>query len=539
VSKQPAVRRGATWLLGVVLLVVAAALLGPPLRPAPPTSGPRAESPRLVVLVAIDQFRYDYLTRFRDEYEAGLARLLRDGASFTNATLQHYPTVTAAGHATMLSGAPLSVSGIIGNDWFDRDSGKTVTSVSDETVTRLGGSGQGASPRRLLVSTLGDELKMSGKGDTRVIGISRKDRGAIFTAGHMADGAYWVDSQTGGFVSSTFYFKALPAWVEEFNRRRLPDTYAGKSWEPLRKSGSGAPLATMPAETGPKLYDALEPTPFGNEVLEAFAETAVDALKLGQRGATDLLTVSFSANDSVGHEHGPDSAQVHDMCLRTDVLLGRFLDFLDRRVGAGRFLVVLTADHGVAPRPEWLAERRMPGGRMETATLKDAIQHALAREFGDGQWILSTAGTSPYLNHALIREKRLDPAVVRRVAATAVGAVPHVARVFTREQLLGGDVPPDPVSQRVVRSYYPGRSGDLEILLEPYWIRGRDAATHGTPYLYDTHIPIVFMGPGVKRGLYDRATALNDVAPTLATMLEVEIPSGSSGRVLDEMLAGR
>lgn len=485
--------------------------------------GPR-ERPRLVLLIVVDQFRHDYLTRFRDSYSGGLRQLLTQGADFTNAYLEHYPSVTAVGHATMLSGAPPSVSGIIGNDWYDRDDKKTVTSVSDSAVTALGGVAA-ASPHRLLVSTLGDELKMAGRG-SRVIGLSLKDRSAILPVGRMADGAFWYDMGSGAFGSSTWYAPDLPVWVKEFNARRTADGYAGKTWVG----------GTLPA-VGPKLYDAVYGSPFGNELLADLAEAALLAEKLGTHETTDLLTVSFSSNDAVGHKNGPDSPEVAEMAKRTDGVLARLLAAVDQKVGLDRTLVILTADHGVAPLPEVMAQRRMPGGRLVRKDLVNPVEAALASAYGSGTWVEGRAGSSLYLNRALIKDKKLDPRQVEETAARAAESIPHVYRAFTREQLFRGDVPRNPWTSRLLAGFNPERSGDVEILLEPYWVGGEKDASHGTPYSYDTHIPLVFMGPGVRGGRYDGAVAMNDIAPTLATMLEVETPSGSSGRVLSEMLA--
>lgn len=495
------------------------------------------KEPRLVLLIAVDQFRYDYLTRFRDEYKGGFDRLLRNGANYVNANLEHYPTVTAVGHSTMMSGATPQTSGIVGNDWFDREAGKDVTSVSDDDTKLLGGSATaGASPHRLLVDTVGDELKRAHHDRSKVIGISLKDRASILPVGHMADAAYWYDTRTGDFVSSTYYFKQLPEWVQTFNHLRLPDKFAASEWH--FNAAAPADVFTMPREPGAKLSAAVYSSPFGNELLEQFTENALRQEKLGQHESTDLLTVSFSSNDAIGHTYGPDSPQVHDMCIRTDRELGKLFAYLERTIGMQHILVILTADHGVMPLPEDLRRDRMPGGRMENATLFDPMQKALAARFGAGEWLLKTAGSSPYLNLNLIAEKKLDRSEVERVAAAAIAGVPHVSRVYTRQQLLLGQVSGDKLSEKVVRSFNARRSGDLEVLLDSYWIRGATGTTHGTPYSYDTHIPLIFMGPGIKPGRYVRPVALNDLAPSVATMLDIEIPDGSVGRPLSEMMTG-
>ena len=499
---------------------------------APPVA--QAGRPRLVLLIAVDQMRYDYLTRFRDRFKGGIKRLLDEGAVFTNANLEHYPTVTAVGHATMLSGATPALSGIVGNDWYDRETGKNVTSVFDPAAKLLGAKGSASSPGRLQVSTLGDEVKMADR-RSRVVGLSFKDRSAILPAGRMADGAYWQDGASRNFVSSTWYFAELPAWVAAFNERHLADRFAGAEW----KAADGRLLKTMPSAPGPELNAAIYLSPFGNELLEAFAEAALDGAELGQREVTDVLTVSFSSNDGLGHVVGPDSEEMADMTVRTDQVIGALLAAVERRVGPGRTLVALTADHGVAPVPEVMAERRMPGGRMKTADLADPVNGALTAAYGPGKWVAGTAGSGLYLNRSLIRDKNLDEGEVESRAARVLSDTPHVARVFTRAQLLLGQVGSDSACRRVLRSFHAQRSPDVEVLLEPYWIREEKGTTHGTPYSYDSHIPLVLFGPGIRPGRYDRAVALNDLAPTLATLLAVETPSGSDGRVLEEALTGR
>jgi Type I phosphodiesterase / nucleotide pyrophosphatase len=495
---------------------------------------------RLVLLVTVDQFRFDYLTRFADEYDGGLARMTRDGANFVDAHLEHYPTVTAPGHTALASGAMPATSGIIGNDWFDREAGKNVTSVSDEQVKQVGGiPATSASPHRLQVTTIADELKLAARARgakelPRTIGISLKDRSAILTVGSSADGAFWYDSGTGEFVTSTYYVDSLPVWVQQFNELRLRDTFAGKPWPFL---AAPAAVRTIPSKPGPELYAAIYGSPFGNELLTRFAEAALDGERLGQRDAVDVFSVSYSSNDSVGHTHGPDSAEVRAISVQTDKTIGELLNAVDKRVGLDRVLVVFTSDHGVAPLPELLAERRLPGGRIAQEDLFGPIRRSLEGRFGNGQWILGTAGTSPYLNHALMVERGVDQAEARQVAAAAARSIPQVARVYTREQLLHGSVPTDTMSRRILQSYHPRRSGDLEIVLNPFWIRQKTGTTHGTPYPYDSHIPLIFLGKGIRPGRYAQHVALNDVAPTLAARLGISLPSGSDGRVLSVLLA--
>lgn len=502
--------------------------------------GQLPKQPKLILVIVVDQFRYDYLTRFQGDYTSGLDLLLKKGAVFTNAYLKHFPTVTAAGHATVLTGATPALSGIVGNEWYDRESGEKVTSVSDSSVKLLGGANKsGASPHRLLVSTVGDELKMAGKGESRMIGMSLKDRSAILPAGHMADGAYWFDDTTGNFVSSSYYFAELPAWVREFNAGRSAERYSGLVWsELIHRSNGGAaePFEKLPVEIGPRYYESLVKSPFGNDLLESFAEHAIEAEQFGARDGTDVLTVSFSSNDYVGHEVGPDSPEVRDISIRTDRVLGKFFEFLRKGLGLENVLVIMTADHGVAPVPEVLAGEKMPGGRVSDQSLTDTVESALSAKYGERNWVLYSSYGTFFLNRALIQRKNLKEAEVEDVAVASLMKIPHVFRVYTREQLKRGQVLQDAVSQSVSNGFNVQRSGDVIALLEPYWSFATKGTTHGSVYSYDTHVPVIFMGADIRPGRYDKTIAPNDIAPTLATLLDIETPSGSAGRVLTEML---
>lgn len=489
--------------------------------------------PKLIVAIAVDQFRYDYLTRFRDQYSGGLARLLTQGAVFTNANYEHFPTVTAIGHSTFLSGATPSVSGIVGNEWWDRTTNKNVTSVEDDKVTMLGGegkAGKAASPRRLLVSTLGDELKMAGRG-SKVIGVSVKDRSAILPAGHMADGAYWLDSNSGNFVSSTYYFAQLPEWAVAFNKTRMPDKYLSAAWKPVN---GGEALKTLAAKADKDFYNSLDATPFSNELVQKFAEAAIVGEQLGKHNNTDLLAVSFSANDYVGHAVGPDHPQVKDISIRTDRMLGDLFKFIDAQVGMRNVLVVMTADHGVAPVPELNAERKMPGGRL--GKLAEVMEQSLAHKYGQGKWVVK-GGTSTFLNRRLIQERNLDLKEVAETAAAAAREYPHVFRVYTYDQLQKGAVPGDPIDRRIINGFHHQRGADVTIIPDPYYLSEGKAgsSSHGAPFSYDTHVPVIFMGDWIKAGRYHQKVMPNDIAPTLATLLDVETPSGAVGKVLHEI----
>jgi predicted AlkP superfamily pyrophosphatase or phosphodiesterase len=499
--------------------------------------------PKLVVIVAVDQFRADYLSKFRTDYTGGFDRMLRRGANFTNARYEHMPTVTAVGHSIISTGAMPAVSGIIGNSWVDRaNNNKQVTSVCDLDFKVVGGdtppatsrcSDQDpASPRRLLVSTVGDELKNRDE-SSRVIGVSLKARSAILPSGHRADGAYWFDDASGNFISSTYYFPDLPQWVKDFNAQQLPAKYVDRKWDNFATWDFHSKNAKRP-------YDKIPASPWGNELIEALAERAVISERLGQRGHMDLLTVSFSSNDYVGHAVGPDAPEVRDMAIRTDKLLGKLFALLSEKVGLDNVLVVLSADHGVSPTPASQKEHKMPGEYLAADTA-DTVTQALNKKFGEASWILpGVAENALYFNYVTLKDKKVDLTAATHVAAEAIMSTPkiHASRVYTREQgLMGGRG--DFITTAFLNGFHPARSADILIVYEPYFVPGNATATgttHFSPYVYDNHVPVVFFGAGVKPGTYRRIVTVNDIAPTLAAAMGVEIPSGAFGNVLPEVV---
>jgi arylsulfatase A-like enzyme len=505
---QAEVKTARSWIIALLLVVSAQA----------------ASNTKLVVAIIVDQFRYDYMTRFDGDYHEGLRKLHDSGAFFTDGHEAHFPTVTAVGHAAFLTGSTPAIDGIVGNEWFDRETGKMVTSVSDDATKLVGGNGgTGSSPRRLVASTLGDEMKATGAADTEVIGISLKDRAAILPAGHAANAAYWFEHESGQFVTSDYYMKVLPAWVQAFNKSDAANKYASMKWAPYR---------TLPSVLGKPYYEAMIATPYGNDMLEAFAEEALKEEHLGRHSGTDVLAVSFSSNDLLGHQVGPDAPEVRDMCIQTDRVLGRLLRAVEAEAGAGNYVVVFTSDHGVAPKPEELTKRGIPAGRFARADVYQAIKGALTEKYGPGKWIVGSDELAPYLNHDLLREKHAALADAEEIAAEAVRKLPYIFRVYTGAQLEHENLAGDPIGILMQRGYYRGRAADLFIVQKPYWLASKDGTSHGTPFSYDTHVPVIFFGRGIHPGRYDENVRTADIAPTLAALLGVNTPSGSVGRVL-------
>ena len=510
-----------TALLALVCLFTAAA---PPKRT------------KLVLAIVIDQFRYDYLLKFRGEFNSGLARLLENGAVFTDAQYLHATIVTAVGHSTFLTGAPPSISGIIGNEWYDRELKDTVTSVQDRNTKMVGGIAAltGSSPRRLLVTTVADEIKLAGI-PSKSISISAKDRSAILPIGNMGDSAYWYDSDQYKWLTSDYYRPELPAWVKAINDKESYKQFQSAVWMPFdAPEGSGKPFCSMVSGGDLRFCGGVEASPWGNEMIEEFSEAALAAEQLGHHAGTDVLAVSFSSNDYVGHAVGPDDPAVRDITIRTDRLLGKLIQSIDKQVGLANTLIVLTADHGVATVPE--ARKQMAGGRINAFQLDRAMRNALATRFGPGNWIIGGSASMPYLNYELIHKRRLNAADVEDVAAQAAAGEPHIARVFTRHQLAQGLVQQDEIGRAFELSFYSPRSGDVFILQEPGYLFETSGTSHGTPYRYDTHVPVIFAGWGIKPGIYRNRIAPNDIAPTLSAAMSIQEPSGSIGHVLADIL---
>jgi len=501
--------------------------------------------PPLVVVVIFDQFRYDYITRLYPYFRRdGFRRLIERGAFFTQCHHVHIPTYTAPGHATISTGTVPRFHGIVGNVWYDTRTSERVYAVSDPAAEAVGGKYRwGESPKNLLANTVGDELKLKTGFRGKVISLSLKDRAAILMGGHLADMAVWFSTEDGHFITSSYYTADAPAWLKDFNSKRLPGRYFGRTWRPYgppeayASAGSGSfshHLGTRSEVPDRRFFRELKATPFGNDLLLELLKAAVVGESLGRDDIPDLLLVSFSANDYVGHKYGPHSAEVVDMVLRSDSIVAEMLRFLDRRVGRGRYVLVLTSDHGVAPVPETLSSRGMLAGRLSYDTVRARINSILTAKFGEGDWVLSVSLPWVYLNDTLL-SKHGSLREIRRLLKDSLMEVEGVLRVFTREDMEEGRFPPeDMVARLAYNGFNPERSGDLIIIPKAFYVMGNYAATnHGTPYTYDTHVPLIFYGRGIRRGTHSAPCATTSIAPTVSAILWSESPAYSASPILE------
>ncbi len=504
--------------------------------------------PRLVILIIIDQFRNDYLDRFRPYFVEGGFNRLMSGARFTTCRYNYAITATGPGHASIATGTYSNIHGIIENEWYDRALKRPVNCVEDpdtRIVDSAQGSGEkrGASPHFLLGSTLGDELRLASNFQSKVISVSLKDRAAILPGGHTANAAYWYQASTGRFVSSTYYMTALPGWAAGFNDGLPAKEYCGRAWKALDDTPgvSGQLFTEYKGEPGeacpsPRFLSWVDGTPFISEIELRFAREAILDEKLGQGlpTETDLLTISLSANDYIGHAKGPYSPQVADMTLRTDRALASFLTDVDKMVGLNNVWIALSADHGVAPTPETIKDRRLGPGRFTSRGLREAVEAALSKVLGGDSWIESFDLPYIYLNQNTISKHGVSPEKVEAEAARAAMSVPGVNLAITRNSLLTGSIPDSPITRKVINSFNSQRSGDVFIVLDQFAVPSSSdtETTHGSPWSYDAQVPLILWGSAFKPGTYTQPCQPIDLAPSIAAALGLTQPSGATGMPL-------
>jgi predicted AlkP superfamily pyrophosphatase or phosphodiesterase len=503
--------------------------------------------PKLVLILVIDQFRYDYLVRFRQQFvEGGFNLLLTGGANFADCRYAYATTATGPGHATLFTGAYANVHGIIGNEWYEPSLRRSVYCVEDLTTKLVSepdraSATPGFSPHYLIGSTLGDELLAATDFRSKVVAISLKDRASILMGGHSPSAAYWYHPGSGRFVTSTYYMPTLPSWVAKFNRNSPVKDYCGRKWIALPDTPggndrmfsefNGSPNEPCP---DPKFLGWLDQTPFMSEIELAFAQEAVKDEHLGQGTDTDMLAISLSVNDYIGHAFGPYSPQVADATLRTDRCLASFFAELDKLVGLKNVWIALSADHGVAPNPEFIQGHKWGPGNAQPALIRNMVEEAMAAAFGPGRWVAAADEPYIYLDSDDLKKHHIQAIQAEEVAATAAASAPGVMAAFTRTQLLTGSLPSSPFARAASNSFNPKRGGDVFVVLDPYAVpvSGSRETTHGSPWNYDSQVPLLLWGSAFRPGVYFSQCQPIDLAATLAETLGLAQPSGSQGSAL-------
>lgn len=515
--------------------------------------------PKLVVGIVVDQMRWDYLYRYANRYGAGgFNRMLAEGFTCENTQISYIPTVTAAGHTGIYTGSVPSVHGIAGNEFIIQATGKSLYCTEDSTVKTVGSTSNAGqmSPVNLLSSTITDELKLATNFRSKVIGIALKDRGGILPAGHTANAAYWYDDLTGNWITSTFYMNNLPTWVNNFNSQKFAEKYIKQDWNtlypiatytqstaddtPYEGKLKGEEKPVFPHLTSKILngsYSAIRNTPYGNTITLDFAKEALKNEQLGKGSQTDFLAVSLSSTDYIGHQYGINAIEIEDTYLRLDKDLEDFFNTLDATVGKGEYTVFLSADHGAAHNPLFLTDHKIPAGLWPTATILKALNVELEKEFKQPNIALSFSNYQVTFKNTLIEAKQLDFDKIKDFSIKFLNKQDGVAYAIDMEKAATAPIP-DVIKTRVINGYNRERSGAIQILLKPGLFSGygKTGTTHGTWNPYDTHIPLVFMGWGIKHGSLNRQTTMADIAPTLAALLHIQEPNGSIGFPIEEVL---
>ncbi|MDO5510067.1 MAG: alkaline phosphatase family protein [Weeksellaceae bacterium] len=518
------------------------------------------ERPKLIVGIVVDQMRPDYLYRYYNDYgEGGFKRLMKDGFLFRNTHYNYMPTYTAPGHASVYTGAIPAVHGIVGNSWFHRREGVSVYCTADTDVQGTGigvGERDGMqSPRRLKTTTITDELKLETNMRSKVIALSIKDRGAVLPAGHFGDAAYWMDKY-GNFISSSYFLKELPAWVANYNAQKNAQKYINQGWslsrpietydesladdnpyekvfEPMTKPVFPYDLKGIAAKQGN--LEIIKTTPYGNDMLTELGIAAIKNERLGKGEFTDFLAISYSSPDYAGHNWSPRSIEIQDMYLRLDQNFATLLNTLDAEVGKGNYLVFITADHAAAENPNYLREMGYNVRNLERNEVAGEVKQLLQQTFGQDLF-LNYSNQNIYLNEELIREKNIDYDNVVHTIRKHLESKPYVARVYTEDEILRGNST-DYHLTLIKRGYDPRQNGQIVVLLDPQYMEySHVGTTHGSTYMYDSHVPNIWYGWNVPAGQSPKKYHITDIAPTISMMLNIKIPNGSEASILEELV---
>ena len=516
--------------------------------------------PKLVVGVVVDQMRWDYLYRYQERFgDNGFKRLMREGFNCENTMLNYIPAVTAIGHTSIYTGSVPAIHGIAGND-FHID-GKQTYCTDDAAVATVGSNSDAGkmSPHNLKVTTIGDELHLATNYRSKIISVSLKDRASILPGGHTADGAYWFDAETGNFITSTYYRKDLPGWLKQFNDRQSAKHYLSQDWETLYPTESyknstadnnsyenpfpGADTPTMPVATS-KLMDSeglglIRNTPYGNTLTIDLALAAIDGERLGNRGETDMLAVSLSSTDYIGHQFGTYAIETEDTYLRLDRDIARLLAALDQKIGKGEYLLFLTADHAAAHNFKFLTDKGIPAGGWDIRKTKAALNSHLKAEFKTDCNLVSGL-----LNYQIFLDnEKIDSLGISKenVVAAAIDYIKRGEGVYcaVEQENAGTATLPSPIKDRIVNGYYPGRSGEIQIIMQPGWYGLESEATggtdHGVWHPYDTHVPLIFFGSGINPGATFTPVEITDIAATVCALLHIQMPDGCIGKPVTEL----
>lgn len=513
--------------------------------------------PNLVVGICIDQLRWDYLERFKNDFgKSGFNRLRKEGFSFENTLINYAFTATAAGHASIYTGSVPALHGIVGNDWREGLLGMSRNAVQDSNYQTVGSnSSKGmVSPGQLLATTVGDELRLSNNFRSRVFSVALKDRSAVIPGGRSCNAAYWFDESAGDWISSSYYLKALPEWVQQINQKKWPDGLMGQPWElskPILEyiqssEDSVSWERIMPGETKsffPHNFDGTTKQPYlplcympaGNQLSFDFCKELIENEQLGKNGLTDMLCLSLSSLDFIGHEAGPNSVEVEDMMIKLDQQLAAFLQYLDNNIGMGKYLLFLTADHGVAHVPGYLKAHQAKSGVLKFSELKKQLNDSSKKYFGV-EVVQSIQNYQVYLNKEALRNSGLSFDMITDRLSNWIKENPDVAYVFPLKNLYLQTLPRW-MQDLFANGHFPGRSGDIQLVLTPQvqytkW----EGADHGSIYQYDRHIPLIWFGSGISKGRSFRASSITDIAPTLAALLGIQMPNAAVGQVLEEVV---
>lgn len=511
------------------------------------------QRPKLIVGIVVDQMRQDYLYRYWDKYgDDGFKRLIGEGHMCKNAHFNYIPTYTGPGHASVYTGTTPMDHGIIANDWFDKKDNKKVYCVGDENLKSVGTSEESGQrgPHRLIAPTLGDAIRISNQFKGKTIGISLKDRSAILPVGHSGSAAYWMDYDNGNFITSSHYMDALPSWMKKFNREKHADELSKDGWDPLlaielynESTGDDTPYEKvinpngkpvfpydLPAIIKEKGYYPFAISPFGNTILRQLAVQAIINEDLGQDDDLDLLAISFSTPDMAGHAFGPQSIEVEDIYLRIDQEIARLLKELDERVGANEYTLFLTADHAAAQVPAYMKDNRIPTDYFDGDAFEEGMKAAVNEAFGEGEWILSYSNQQVFLNHDLMREKKMEPKkVMEEIERFSLG-FEGVGGVLSTKQLQH-PLPGDQFASMARMGWNQLRSGDMVIKYLPGWMEyGHQGTTHGSSYNYDSHVPMIFFGKGIEPGVTNTPVDITQIVPTISIVSSIAFPMLSDHR---------